>query len=387
MFFPLILLLTGCCSAAWLAYGINPDVAAEFGGLALITFTRRVQWILLIFTILPCLVLIVYVAIGKARAWWLVGLSIVVALLFVRFDPGNKRPVRVLEADSMPTAAEANLGLDEEFVVGLEHDGVAFALPYRSLYRTPIVQLTDFDKRLIVIFSPYANSATVLEVTREVKATDLEYVAAPDNSTLVYNRKYGQFIVGITGKTDQDEEPTGVRDRLTTERLPLRLWRARHPQTRLMVPTESDMSAFGVPLMPQYPIHLADSSLPPETPIVLVRSNPPVALLAGGDFSKPAHAKIGDAPIVLWRENGALRAFFRTVDGDLYLTFTVQQPKEKGSRPRLVDNQTASTWTTAGLCTDGDLKGRRLTPVPVEEDVYWGVSKTWWPQLQLIRVE
>ncbi len=385
MIFPLILLLTGCCSAAWLTYGINPAVAAEFGGLSLITLTRRIQWILLIFTILPCLLLIVTVAIGKARAWWLVGLSVVVALLFVRFSPENKRPVRILEAESMPTVAEANADLDEEFVVGLEYDGVAFAFPYRSLYRTPIVQLTDFDKRLIIIFSPYANSATVLDVSREVKATDLEYIASPYNSTLIYNRKYGQFIVGITGKTDAGAEATGVRDRLTTERLPLRLWRFRHPQTRLMIPTEADKSALGVPLMPQYPIHLADSSLPPETPIVLVRSNPPAALLTGGDFSKPSHAKIGESPIVLWRDDGALRAFFRTVDSDLYLTFAVRT--DKTGKSHLQDNQTASTWTLEGRCTDGPLKGRHLTPVPVEEGVYWGVSKTWWPELQLVRVE
>lgn len=364
---------------------MDPRVAAQFGGLTLITLTRRVQWLLLILTLLPCLTLILLVAIGRARAWWLVGLSIVVALLFVRFDPAGKRPVRVLEAESMPTVAEANLQLDEEFVVGLEFQGVAYAFPYRSLYRTPIVQLTDFDKRLILIFSPYANSATVLEVTREVKAIDLEYVGAPDNSTLVYNRKYGQFIVGLTGKTVSGQTPVGVRDLLFTERLPLRLWRARHPQTRIMVPTPLDQAALGVPLMPQYPIHLADTSLPAETPVVLVRTNPPAALLAGHDFSRPAHAKVGESPIVFWRQNGALRAFFRTVDSDLFLTFTLETSKD--ARPRLTDRQTQSTWTLDGRCIDGPLKGRRLTSVPLEENVYWGVSKTWWPELQLIRAE
>jgi len=85
------------------------------------------------------------VSMGKARAWWLIGLSIVVALMFVRFSPDSSRPVRVVDASMLPTLKDIKPDEDAEFVVGLMFEGSSYAFPYRVLYRTPIVQLTDFD--------------------------------------------------------------------------------------------------------------------------------------------------------------------------------------------------------------------------------------------------
>ena len=282
----------------------------------------------------------------------------------------------------MPTVAEAGLDLDDEFVVGFEFQDVAYALPYRSVYRTPIVQITDFDRRALVIFSPYANSATVLDVTREVRATDLEYHSAPDNSTLVYNRKYGEFIVGVTGATDTGAVPTGVRGRVDTRRVPLREWRRTHPESRLMMPTTADAGLPGVPLMPRYEVKLADTSLPSETPVLLIHTTPPVAMLMGESFDEPALIQSGKLMLVLWTDAGQTRCFVRSVDEDLFLTF---EPRVDGKRRRYVDAQTTSVWTPDGRCVEGLLKGKKLSEVRVEENVYWGVSKTWWPDLTLIR--
>jgi hypothetical protein len=243
VFWSAIFLLTACAAALWLAYGSDPSVALQLGGLELLTLTRRLQWVLLVAAFVPCLGLIIRVSIGRAHIVWLAGLSIVVALLFVRFSPDTKRPVRVLDTSSMPTITEAGVDLADEFVVGFEFQSVAYALPYRALYRTPIVQITDFDRRALVIFSPYANSVTVLDVTREIRATDVEYYSAPDNSTLLYNRKYGEFIVGLTGATDTGAVPTGVRGRVAARRVPLRAWRALYPESRLMLPTTADTDA------------------------------------------------------------------------------------------------------------------------------------------------
>ncbi len=363
---------------------MNPPVAAEFGGLGMITLTRRLEWLLLIATILPCLILVVWVSINRASAWWLLGLSIVVAMLFVRFSTTTRKPVRILEAPSMPTVMEATLPSDDEMVIGVVFDGSAYAFPYRCLYRTPIVQLTDFDKRLIVIHSPHANSATVLDVTREVRATDLEYVAMPGNSTLVYNRKYGQFIVGITGKTDRGTEAIGVRDRVPTYSLSFANWRRLYPESKLMIPTAADADQPGVRLSPKYPPTLPDTSMPAETPIILIRTTPASALLIG-DYAKPTHTRAGDLPIVLWRDRGLLRAFNRAVDGDLFLTYEIV--KDKKGREQLKDTQTHSVWTYQGRCIEGPLTGKQLSPVTIEENVYWGVSREWFPDLQLIRQE
>ena len=34
-----------------------------------------------------------------------------------------------------------------------------------------------------------------------------------------------------------------------------------------------------------------------------------------------------------------------------------------------------------------EFRGKRLPPVPVEDDLYWGVMKYWYPELQLTSVE
>lgn len=381
------LLLISVFASVWLALGMDPTYAVHFGdlgGLWLIALTRKLQWILLILTILPCLVLIVVVSINKARVLWLLGLSIVVGMLFFRFSAVSRKPVRILEASSMPTLSEARLASDDEYVVGVVLGDQAFAFPYKGLYRTPIVQLTDFDRRLILIHSPHANSATALETTREVRASDLEYVAQPANSTLVYNRKYGEFVIGLTGKTIDGSVPTGVRSLLPTYRMPLMLWRRLYPQSKLMVPNPADMGFPGVPLKPKYPPAMPDDSLPAETPVLLLRTQPPVALLMGND-EKPLHTRSGQTPVVIWTDRGQWRAFNRTVDTDLFLTF--QARKDRQGNEKLIDQQTGSVWNRSGLAIQGPLQGKQLTPIPVEENVYWGVSREWFPDLQLIRQE
>ncbi|MGN6626435.1 MAG: DUF3179 domain-containing (seleno)protein [Tepidisphaeraceae bacterium] len=380
-----MMLLTAIAAATWLAYGIDPTIAAKYGGLALVTLTRRLQWVLILASILPCLGLIVRVSMGKARAWWLIGLSIVVALMFVRFSPDSSRPVRVVDASMLPTLKDIKPDEDAEFVVGLRFEGNSYAFPYRVLYRTPIVQLTDFDKRLIVIFSPYANSATALEVSHEIKAEDLEYVSSPGNATLVYNRKYGQFILGLTGRTDRGDEPIGVRGVLPVERVPTLTWRSEHPESKIILADAADASLPGLPLLPRYPIKLSDQSVPPEQPITLLHTDPPTALLdVKGIGAKPVRVTTGQTPLVLWRDGSRLRAFLSRV-GNQVLGWRTK--KDAKGAVQIVDSSSNSVWQPDGTCTQGPLKGKRLTSVRVEEDVYWGVSKTWWPDLRVGHLE
>jgi hypothetical protein len=378
------LLLLACGASAWLAYGVDPRVAQHFGGLELICLSRRLQWVLVLATVLPCLVLIARVVLGRTRAWWMIGLSVVLAMMFVRFGPGTTKPVRVLDGDAMPTLAEMSLPSEDEFVVGFDFAEHAYALPYRCLLRTPIVQLTDFDRRLLIVASPRANLVSVIEVSRQSRAEDYAFVGSPGNSTLVYNRKNGQFIVGVTARTELDKEPAGVIDVLACYRLTLRQWRRVRPDARLMVPVARDMTYPGVPVGPLYPPQTRDASLPANTPVILLRSESPVALLAGGEFDAPVHVQHNDQYLALWRDGPLLRANPRLTNDR---TLTLTRRSERSKTPRLIDEQTQSTWTLTGRCTDGPLAGTQLKAIRVEENVYWGVCKEWWPSLVLVRPE
>ena len=52
----------------------------------------------------------------------------------------------------------------------------------------------------------------------------------------------------------------------------------------------------------------------------------------------------------------------------------------------LVDSDTNTGWSVDGIAVDGskERKGKKLRAVLVEEDVYWGVMKWWYPEMQLV---
>jgi hypothetical protein len=54
-----------------------------------------------------------------------------------------------------------------------------------------------------------------------------------------------------------------------------------------------------------------------------------------------------------------------------------------------IDTDTNSGWSTTGVAVEGkkEFRGKRLAPVPVEDELYWGVMKYWYPELQLTGVE
>jgi hypothetical protein len=65
------------------------------------------------------------------------------------------------------------------------------------------------------------------------------------------------------------------------------------------------------------------------------------------------------------------------------------EPKADADRPqvRFRDVDTGSLWTAAGAWAAGNAryKGKRLTPIPVDDDVDWTVMRYWYPDLILHR--
>ena len=376
---PISLILLSCSAAGWMAYGIDPSFTAGLGGLATVMMTRKLQWILLILSIIPCLILIVRVGMARCRAWWLLGLAIVLAMMFVRFSPSNTRPVRVLERDNLPLASDIRFNIGDEYVVGFSFAGTNYAIPCRSLYRTPIMVLTDFDKRCVIIWSPFANMASIQQVTRDIRGSDLEFVSMPANSTLIYNRKYGEFITGVTGTTDRRTMPTGFKNFISSSVTPWHTWRQMHPDTRVLVPSTEDEGYPGMPLMPRYPTtHPSTPTDPPDNAVLLVRTNPPIVFDQNADFTQPRNERADKQLVLIFRRtDGAICAFDRTVQTDLYLKFEFQ--KDKRNRMQLIDRETRSVWNVNGQCIEGDLKGEHLRPIDVIEPVYQSIVDHWFP--------
>ena len=72
-------------------------------------------------------------------------------------------------------------------------------------------------------------------------------------------------------------------------------------------------------------------------------------------------------------------------DQDLMPRFLLNKdPKRRNVA--LIDADTNTGWSASGVAIDGDkkMRGHRLRPIDVQEDLYWGVMKYWYPDLQLL---
>src|SRR5205085_1454696 len=119
----------------------------------------------------------------------------------------------------------------------------------------------------------------------------------------------------------------------------------------------------------------------PETRLTLAPTSQPVAFTNQGT-TKPLNLS-GPTPLLVFRPfpTAPPKAFDRRLN-DLTLKF---QANINPRRPRalFIDSDTNSGWTMDGKAIDGPLVNQRLTSVPLEEDLYWGVMKNWLPNVTL----
>lgn len=389
-------LLTGCLwlflgigAAVIVAYGANPDLGRYSHGIDWIVLTRRLQWPLVAVSIASCLTLIASVVAARRRVWWLLGLAPVVALFAQRFSFAEQNFFTVADVshDSMLRAEEVTFLPDDDWVVGIVFDGIPFAYPYRALYSTPVVVHSEREKRMVLIWSPFANHARALTVGRELKARDLDVVSMPCNATLVYNARLGEFINGVTGRTHRDEPPRDVVGSLPATRTTWARWRQDHPDTLVMPPMgRVTTRAPGAPVLPHYPMPVPQNpSVDPNTRVAIVLTTQPCAVVSDPLTLEPLNLMSGTTPVLLFRSpsTGLLAAFDRRIDEDLMPRFALAP--RRGKDGIFVDSDTGSLWNAQGVAVEGEMarRGLRLRRIPVEDGLYWGVMQFWNPVLQL----
>lgn len=382
MVLPLVLLFLAASASAIVAYGTHPAWAHYSHGFAFILLARRLEWPLATLAILLCLALIALVVAGKRRAWWLIGLGPILALFVHRYHTNPFHRFAILDNPTFLPASAASFLAPEDFVVGLTFEGNTYAYPYYAIYAAPVVFQQAHDKRMILIWNAFANRALAFYVNHELYPRDLQIVSMPANTLLLYNAKLGQFINGITGHTPDSLKPKGFSTLIPTRKLPWREWRAAHPSTLVMAP-HAAASPSKIPSSPLRP--LADSPQP-DTIVSIIATTRPVAFLPSAVPEKPANITLANTPILIFREQPSqrLRVFDRRVE-DLTLKF---KPNTDTRRKfaALVDLDTDSGWTLDGRAVDGPLAktGKRLTPIPTDEILWWNVMKKWIPELLLV---
>jgi hypothetical protein len=333
------------------------------------------------------------IASGKRRAWWLIGLGPVLALFAHRFLTNPSGGLVVSDNPTFVDAAGANFISDNDYVVGLQFGDATYAYPYAELFDTPVVIQSDHEKRMMLIWSAYANRAVAQNITHEIKARELEIVSTPANALLLLNRSNGQFINGIKGQLMNNQKPIGFLSPIVVSTMTWKDWVGINPQTKVMMPAGKARTSNPphAPILPSNPMPPSIMDYPPNTSIVLVGTVKPAAIRSDQVGPEPENIKVDGETAFVFRQSPdqPVRAFSAHLKKmDLFPRFTLDRDhKYKGAM--FLDSDTGSGWSAAGVWVDGlkdyraDFKGTRLAPIPVQDGLYWGVMKFWYPELQL----
>ena len=373
-----------------MAYGTDASWARYQHGIDFIIAARRVHWPLAVLALVLCLVLVGLVIAGRRRAWWLIGLAPVMALFVHRFvaDPANQ--FRVIEEPNFASATDSSKFVkDSDWVVGLRFGEEDYAYPYAALFETPVVLQTDHDRRLALLWSAYANRAVAVQVGRDVRASDLEVVSMPANALLVYNRRNGQFINGITGLTPKGTSPDGFKDGIPVAKSTWKDWQSAHPDTKVLVPLGSlNPASPRTPLQPTLPMPPGADEKDFPIAVVTGAGIKPVAVESRSITSVPMNLTGDDAPALLFRDaSGLPRAFARKVD-DLRPHFRAVTERDRKNHPKaaFLDADTGAGWDRNGVAVDGpqEMRGKRLPRLVVEDGLSSRVMRYWFPGMRIV---
>jgi len=391
VFLPLLFILLAAAPAFVVAYGTDPRWMQYQHGFELILFSRKFQWPLVSLSLIACVGLLALIVSGRKRAWWLIGLAPVLALFGHRFAVMPEvGAMTTVENPTFVPAAHASFVHDDDYVVGLHFGDTYYAYPYAQLYQTPVVVQADHEKRLMLIWSAYANRALAITIHRDLHARDLDIVSTPANALLLYNTRLGQFINGLTGMTVKGEKPAGFGSEISALKMPWSQWRQLHADTSVLAPisnTHAPVLAPTKPLTATCPMPPMILEHPFDMRVALVGDVDPIAIESSEIGSAPLNLKLNSLPVLVFRDESShtVRAYSRQLKPDVLPQFVRNTNPRKHPNATFVDVDTASGWNADGVWVDGDkdFKGKKLDHVLIEDGLSWGVLKYWYPQLNL----
>jgi uncharacterized protein DUF3179 len=386
---PLVLLVIAAISAAFVAYGINPAWMQYPHGLEIILAARRFEWPLVALTLVTCVALIALIVAGKKRAWWLLGLAPIVTLLGHRLAVNPTDTFLINSQPMFVSPDHAPFMAPDDWVVGMIDGPDAVAFPYAGLYSHPLVIRNDETEPMLLMWSPFANCATAFRIERSIRPNELEIVAMPGNALLAYNSRVGQFINGVTGLTPANQKPSGFLSSIPVVKTTWSRWLAAHPATIVMAPPMNAGDAPRRAVLPYFPMPRDAGDLEADTTIALMRpglqgdAHPMTSCVLDSDIGADP-LNLSDPPRLFLRNplTGAVSAFSRNIDQDLVSTFSSKSFK-KFPNAMMRDTDSGSAWTSDGHAIDGPMKGKKLTPIEVEDGVYFNVAKLWFPGLKM----
>jgi hypothetical protein len=379
-----VVALLAIASAGIVAFGTHPALAKYPAGMDWITLSRRLQWPLTALSLALCVTLIGMVIAGRRSVVWLVILAPVLFVFYQRFAGDPFRRMAILENPTFVEFEKASFLRPESPVIGILFEGQPYAYPTGCRALAPVIVHAEGDKRLMLMYSPYAGRAQAFVIDNTIKPRELDIVSMPANAMLLYNSRIGQFINAFTGTTLKGERPEGFRTPVETRKTTWRAWSTDYPDTRVLA---TALSVAGEKAVARFPSRPVSMELSADAKVSLLPTNPPVALEANKlrVAAEPLNLTTATGAhllIVRGRNGKGVMIFDRVVQKDLFPQF---QRKTITAKPEvaLMDSDTGSFWSADGRCVEGPAKGEQLRPLNVEPDLPYATLKSFYPKLEL----
>jgi hypothetical protein len=383
MLLPIGLLLLALLAALGYAQGTQPMWGAYSHGIDIILWSRQLQWPLMATSLLLCLALAGLVLGGKKKPVWLVGLVPIMIPLCHRIAHPPGAGFFAIQDVHYITPAQAKSLPGTDLVIGVVVEGKPTAFPCTSLYKAPIIIRTGREKPIILLWSPWSNRALAFNCDRELRAADLEIVCPVRDTFIIYNTRLGEFINAMTGMKFDGTPPTNFHARIDTVQTTWTQWQTLHSDTVIAALPGAD-GDFSQPMPPRDPLPGNDPAFKDIRKVCVIACTQPIAIPTDSIVDKPMNFDSGQTPVLLVKINGVVHAFSRELPGDLIPRFSLTtDPKHKNAV--WVDSDTNSEWSDTGTVVEGprEMMGTSLRQLPVENDLYWGVMKFWYPDLSL----
>lgn len=312
----------------------------------------------------------------------------------IRYGGIPKDRIPAIDEPVFQTVVEAMVWLaDVEPVIAFELEGDVRAYPLQVLVWHEIVNDVVAGRPLVVTYCPLCNAALVFERTVDGQILGFGTSGNLRKADLImYDRQTQSWWQQFTGEAIVGEMTGRQLKLLPSSIVSFGDFRAQFSDGLVLFPDTDVERAYG-----ETPYISYDSLVNPGTKFLDGQPDdrlPPkmrVLALAFEDaaiaypYSTLEEARVindtfaGRELAIFWKSGtvsplykqvivdskdvGSAAAFSRRLDGQL-LTFALENDQ-------IVDLETGSSWNLFGLATTGPLEGRRLTPVPANEFLWF----------------
>lgn len=322
---------------------------------------------------------------GRAPASWMfLGAAAVYAgILVFGFFMHTKflfQPVRRPKYMSVDEAL-AKYGPDEEVVGVIDEAGKPYAYIARLARRPHIVYQPKGEHPFLMTHCILAHSSMAYAMEDRFNQPDITITAALANNLVFYDKSNQCTVIQLHNASRDRQMPLKTVPTVTCS---LETWKRLYPDSPVWYRDREWRDVFYLKLLARADV------IDPRSPVMVYPlQNEKDTRLAMKDFV--LGLQIGDKtksyPLSLFETQALLQDSFAGVDLVIFSAFAgdyinIYDREIEGRtldfRPAetsdsFVDEQTGSEWAPTGECVSGELAGKRLTPLPHYNKIFWYV--------------